>query len=185
MNRHQINALAIQHITLEQDFDVILGCQDSCIRIIQGSNLAMEIPVCAPVSTLVPLREHTGRREVPASIAYGTDIGSFGVVDIDGDGAHNEWVVPDPNLKSPVTCIKMHDLMRDGTDALILGRNDGRVEVHMFNMDAMNTETSAPYKMFSKDVGTYCGSRTIPPHLQLSLMNTCHIPYLLLGGESE
>jgi hypothetical protein len=52
MSRDQINALIIEHITRDTDYDVVLGCKDNCIRIIQGSQLAIEIPTLGPVSCI-------------------------------------------------------------------------------------------------------------------------------------
>lgn len=49
MCRDQINALVTEHISRDSDYDVILGCQDNCIRIVQGSNLVVEIPTNSSV----------------------------------------------------------------------------------------------------------------------------------------
>ena len=156
MSRHQINALIIEHITLEQDYDVILGCQDSCLRIIQGSQLAMEIPVVGAVSSIASMWEAVRARQGCVSVAYGTESGSIGLTDITGGGARNQWVLHDGIDKSAVNCMKVYDLVRDGTDSILVGRNDGRVEVFMFNMDSMNSDSGAPQKLFSKDVGEIC-----------------------------
>jgi hypothetical protein len=52
MSRDQINSLVIEHITRDNDYDVVLGCQDNCMRIIQGSQLAIEVPTLGPVTTV-------------------------------------------------------------------------------------------------------------------------------------
>lgn len=52
MCRDQINALAVAHISRDNDYDVVLACQDKCIRIVQGSTLVVEIPTKGPVTAL-------------------------------------------------------------------------------------------------------------------------------------
>lgn len=52
MCRDQINALAVEHISRDNDYDVILACQDKCIRVVQGSTLVVEIPTGGPVTAL-------------------------------------------------------------------------------------------------------------------------------------
>ena len=82
MCRHHINTLIIEHINSERDYDTILGCQDSCIRIIQGSNLAMEITVDAPVTSILSMGNVGKSLKVPKSIVYGTGTGAIGLLDV-------------------------------------------------------------------------------------------------------
>ena len=52
ISKDSINDLMIAKVTRDSDFDVVLGCQDSCIRILQNGNLFLEIPTDAPVTAL-------------------------------------------------------------------------------------------------------------------------------------
>ena len=52
MCRDLINALSVEHISRDNDYDVVLACQDKCIRIVQGSVLVVEIPTTGPVTAL-------------------------------------------------------------------------------------------------------------------------------------
>lgn len=52
MCRDQINALTVEHITRDTDYDVILACQDKCLRVVQGSTLVVEIPTLAPATAI-------------------------------------------------------------------------------------------------------------------------------------
>lgn len=52
MCRDLINALAVEHISRETDHDVILACQDNCLRIVQASSLIAEIPTTAPATAI-------------------------------------------------------------------------------------------------------------------------------------
>lgn len=52
MCRDQINALTVEHITRDTDYDAVLACQDKCLRIVQGSTLVVEIPTLAPATAI-------------------------------------------------------------------------------------------------------------------------------------
>ena len=52
MCRDQINALTVDHISRDTDYDVVLACQDKCLRIVQGSNLVAEIPTTGPATAV-------------------------------------------------------------------------------------------------------------------------------------
>jgi Bardet-Biedl syndrome 7 protein len=70
MSRDQINALTIDHISRDSDYDVILGCQDNCLRIVQGSNLVVEVPTSGPVTALTT----RGLFVLPLSLYIGVNI---------------------------------------------------------------------------------------------------------------
>lgn len=52
MCRDQINALTVEHISRDTDYDVVLACQDKCLRVVQGSSLVVEIPTAAPATAI-------------------------------------------------------------------------------------------------------------------------------------
>ena len=52
MCRDQINALTVDHISRDTDYDVVLACQDKCLRIVQGSSLVAEIPTTGPATAV-------------------------------------------------------------------------------------------------------------------------------------
>jgi hypothetical protein len=72
-------------------------------------------------------------------------------VNPDGNFAYM-WSMDDGTKRSPVTCVKMHDLLKDGTQQIIAGRDDGRVEV--FSPDAGGFVNRSQLG-FSKDLGEY------------------------------
>ena len=152
MCRHQINSLLVERVMSETDLDVVLGCQDSKIRLIQGSQLALEIPVLAPVSVVASMWEQSKAKQGHVSLLYGTETGALGVVDVGKKANKSLWQIHDGVEKSAITCLKVHDLLRDGCDAIMLGRNDGRLEVYVQNSDP-EAESPEPLKVFEKDFG--------------------------------
>lgn len=161
MSRDQINDLLVARISTDTDKDAVLACQDGVLRIVQGSKLVLEIPLGAPVQTLAHLHFDVagisrGTRE-QVGIVYGLENGTFGVISferIDNTLEHSVvWSIPD-DAKSPVTAIKVHDISKDhGTD-IIIGRDDGRVQIYSTGPDSgEGGNFELPSLVFSSELG--------------------------------
>lgn len=154
MCRHQINSLIVSNLYTDLSWDVLLGCQDSCIRIIPSGKDVREIPCSAPVTAMVSVPAPRNTSGV-VTVAYGTETGVLGAFDFlraEGSREQQKWLVTDGAAKSPINCIFVHDLMREGTESLLVGRNDGRIEVFVQDAEHMGDSTG-PMKVFSKEVG--------------------------------
>lgn len=151
MSRDQINSLIIDQVTRDSVYDTVLGCQDSCVRIVQGSTLALEIPTSAPVNVVASLFGDEPRfRKGPAQILAGLETGSVGLLQIQPNGENSHlWSIDDAK-KGAVTCIKAFDITKDGIFEVIVGRADGRVEV--FGNDPSG---GAPKLICGKDIGEH------------------------------
>jgi len=157
MCRHQINSILVEYITSDHNADVLLGCQDSCIRLIQGSQLIREIPVLSPVTALATIPTSSSPSPSPShssstSILYGTESGLLGTYDMTKSTQRSLWALHDGNEKSPINCICVHDLLREGAESMLIGRNDGRIEVYVSNAEQIG-ESNDPLKVFSREVG--------------------------------
>jgi hypothetical protein len=60
----------VAHVTRDNDFDTVLACQDSCIRIIHGSNLFLEIPTDSAVTALafMEIEADSSSMKVPTAL---------------------------------------------------------------------------------------------------------------------
>jgi Bardet-Biedl syndrome 7 protein len=172
MSMDKINAMRVENIIHDTSFDTILGCQDSCVRIINGSNLEMDIPTAAPVRSLSCKPRNF--IDTPGNyVIVGTDGGDITLISVtskrarkaaeDGgttfvDDYNYEWTIED-EAKSTVTCMLIGDVTRSGGDELIVAREDGRVEVYLQeinnNVDStpVGLESGQPRKVFSCDLG--------------------------------
>jgi hypothetical protein len=85
-------------------------------------------------------------------LIYGMESGNYGEVrlDIKADGSISHsflWTVDDPK-RSPISCMKLCDMTKSGIAEIILGHDDGRVEVY-----ARDEIGSRPKAVFSYDIG--------------------------------
>lgn len=151
----QINDLAVSHLTKENDFDAILACHDKYIRIVHGSQLYLEIPIINPVTAIWHLEMDSDSQvsmvSRPRYLLYGTSKGDIGLIQV-GTNASFEllWEVKDEEKKSEVTCITACDLNKDFVPEIIVGRDDGRLDVYKL---APENILVPPSKIFTRDVG--------------------------------
>lgn len=132
MSRDRVNCLFVDHISKDNDFDAVLACQDSCLRILQGSHLFMEIPTANAVTvTACTNGEDNSSRKGSSLITYGMEDGNFGTLQVNSSGHHNFiWQFEEQSKRSPINCMKLFDVTRDGYNEVIIGGDDGRLDIY-------------------------------------------------------
>jgi len=173
MSNDVINGLAVENVTRDSDYDVILACQDRCLRVVSDSRLSLEIPVSAPVTCVTTLtcQRANGVNSNPESTAdvgdakmkrgstciiYGLDSGGIGYCQVDRGGSiSGSWHLVDDGAEEPsaITCITIADLTKDGANEILVGRNDGRVEVYAQRSGAVGGLSLHPVRVFSASIG--------------------------------
>ena len=181
MCRDIINQMIVEHITNELDFDAIFACQDNCVRIVQGSTMILELPTVSAVTEVVI---NTGMSGLMLSnnntikksdvfgvtyLLYGMENGGMGMVMIQYNNPKTVtsitpiltystcWVLEDWQKKrlSSITALQVFDINKDQVNEIIVGRDDGRIEVYSqdncynANMKSFNS----PVLLFSREIG--------------------------------
>lgn len=143
-------------MTRDSDFDTVLGCQDSCIRIIHGSNLFLEIPTSSSVTALAFMEIESDVRSMkaPTALVYGLSTGALCLVQVCSNGEFTHiWTVEDAQQqqqRSSITSICVYDIDKDKAMEIVVGRDDGRVEVYKQQPESL---FAVPYMVFNKDIG--------------------------------
>jgi len=161
MANDRINDLVCEQITGARIFDAALACQDRMVRVVQGNELHYEAAMAGPVLTVDRYSNETansgtdtfggfGRMAADSSpdfaqndgrfreLVYGTENGIVGQLLLDIDEMRRGWVI-DPIVEGRrtksggVQCVSSHDITRDGVKDLMVGRDDGGVEVWSFD----------------------------------------------------
>lgn len=156
ISKDVINHLIIAHVTRDTDFDVVLACQDSSIRIIHTSNLFLEIPTDSPVTALAFMEIESDPSNIkgPTAIVYGLSTGVLGLVQVFSNGEYTHiWSIEDGEARNPITCISVYDIDKDKSLEIIVGRDDGRIEVFKQQPETL---FAVPYRVFNKDIGELC-----------------------------
>ena len=66
-------------------------------------------------------------------LLYGTDNGIIGTLKLNASGIRRGWQLP-PDRKGIINCIDTFDLTKDGVADIIIGRDDGSLQVYGFDL---------------------------------------------------
>ncbi|KAM4052916.1 BBSome complex member BBS7 isoform 1-T2 [Anomaloglossus baeobatrachus] len=109
----------------------ILACQDRVLRILEGSDLLYDIEVPGPPSVLaLSSGDGGGSGE---ELLYGTSDGKIGLIHIARDSPVPKWEIFNEKKRGGILCIDNFDIMGDGVKDILIGRDDGTVEVYGFD----------------------------------------------------
>eukprot|EP01038_Epipyxis_sp_PR26KG_P007245 gene7245-9877_t len=174
--KDQINDLIVAHVTRDSDYDAVLACRDSCIRIIHGSEKFVEIPTQSAVTAVAfsEIESDIKATKSPTALVYALETGVMGVVRIFPSGEYDYlWSIDDGIKRSPITCIALFDINKDKVNEIIVGRDDGRLEV--YKQDSILSE---PFKVFSKDIGESIRS------VECGFVNSSDFSEVIIAGYS-
>ncbi|XP_071846430.1 BBSome complex member BBS7-like isoform X1 [Apostichopus japonicus] len=124
-----------------QEVTPVLACQDRVLRVLNKSNMLYEFEVTGPPQSLALFSEEGG--EMGDEVLYGTTDGKIGLVHIDRTTPSLRWGVPNDKRLGGILCMDNFDMSGDGIEDLIVGRDDGTIEV--FGYD----EADEPIPKFS------------------------------------
>lgn len=112
----------------------ILACQDRVLRVLKGSELAYGIEVPGPPSVL-ELHNKDGGDEV----LYGTTDGKIGLIQVGECASAIKWEIDNDKKKGGILCLDTYDIIGDGVSDILVGRDDGTVEVYGFDSEGEPT----------------------------------------------
>lgn len=148
----RINALTVEHVSRDSEYDAVLGCRDRFVRIIQGSECVMEASVGGSVIALdryEDSRSGTNRASglKSQSLLFGTENGLLGVILLDGSTIRRGWMVKNGSAQGSVNCLANFDLTADGVKDVVVGRDDGNLQVFSFE-----SSSAEPTPSFERNV---------------------------------
>ncbi|XP_013079429.2 Bardet-Biedl syndrome 7 protein homolog isoform X1 [Biomphalaria glabrata] len=109
----------------------VLACQDRVLRVLQGSDVLYEAEVPGP-PVVVELFGNNGGDE-GNEILYGTSDGRIGLMQIGTLAPVHRWELPNMKRAGGVLCLDSYDITADGVLDLLVGRDDGQVEVYSYD----------------------------------------------------
>ncbi|MCJ8733779.1 hypothetical protein PDJAM_G00227570 [Pangasius djambal] len=115
----------------------VLACQDRVLRILQGSELLYDFEISGPPSVL-ELHNRDGGKD-GEEVLYGTADGKLGLVQLTHSAPVPKWEVDNEKKKGGVLCIDTFDILGDGVKDILVGRDDGTVEI--YGLDNSNEPT--------------------------------------------
>ncbi|KAL4641776.1 Bardet-Biedl syndrome 7 protein [Arapaima gigas] len=111
----------------------VLACQDRVLRVLKGSELSYAVEVPGP-PTVLELNNQDGGGK--GEVLYGTADGKLGLVKITESSPVQIWDIHNEKKKGGILCIDTFDIVGDGVREILVGRDDGTVEV--YGLDSTN-----------------------------------------------
>ncbi|XP_076319589.1 BBSome complex member BBS7-like isoform X2 [Tachypleus tridentatus] len=124
----KINDLVILPVDKVKTVMPVLACQDRVLRILKDSQCVCEVEVEGPPSALCLYQNDGG--PTGEEILYGTSDGKIGLVSLERFVPTHRWEIPNTKRSGGVVCMDNYDITANGVKDLIVGRNDGVVEVY-------------------------------------------------------
>ncbi|KAK3564971.1 hypothetical protein QTP86_032429 [Hemibagrus guttatus] len=106
----------------------VLACQDRVLRLLQGSELLYAFEISGPPSVL-ELHNKDGGMD-GEEVLYGTADGKLGLVQLSRSAPVPKWEVVNEKKKGGILCIDTFDILGDGVKDILVGRDDGTVEIY-------------------------------------------------------
>ncbi|XP_015717394.1 Bardet-Biedl syndrome 7 protein [Coturnix japonica] len=130
LSRDKINDVLCLPVDKVNCITPVLACQDRVLRVLQGSDLLYEVEVPGP-PTVLALHNGDGG-DSGEEIVYGTSDGKLGLIQITGSASVPKWEIENEKRRGGILCIDSFDILRDGVKELLVGRDDGVLEVYSF-----------------------------------------------------
>lgn len=134
--------------------DCILSCHDKCIRIIRDCDMILEIPTEFAV-TCTSILAYSGDNDL--YLLFGLESGQFGLVKINSSDENLSyeilWIMSDMDTveRASITCMKVFDISNSGIPSVIVGRDNGIIEVFSFASQSYDYKIS-PRLSFRHDI---------------------------------
>uniref|UniRef100_A0A3Q2IL64 Bardet-Biedl syndrome 7 n=1 Tax=Equus caballus TaxID=9796 RepID=A0A3Q2IL64_HORSE len=109
----------------------VLACQDRVLRVLQGSDVMYEIEVPGP-PTVLALHNGNGG-DSGEDLMFGTSDGKLGLIQITTSKPIHKWEIRNEKKRGGILCVDNFDIVGDGVKDLLVGRDDGMVEVYSFD----------------------------------------------------
>uniref|UniRef100_A0A8C8ZHU1 Bardet-Biedl syndrome 7 n=1 Tax=Prolemur simus TaxID=1328070 RepID=A0A8C8ZHU1_PROSS len=109
----------------------ILACQDRMLRVLQGSDVMHEVQISGP-PTVLALHNGNGG-DSGEDVLFGTSDGKLGLTQVTTPKPILKWQIQNEKKRGGILCIDSFDILGDGVKDLLVGRDDGMMEVYSFD----------------------------------------------------
>ncbi|CAJ0578829.1 unnamed protein product, partial [Mesorhabditis spiculigera] len=122
---HDVVVLTTEGAWGSRGFSAVLACNDSTIKVVEGSKVDYEIPINDIPYTLYLFNGDGGYNH--QMVLYGTKGGRLGLVEVPAGSGNVLWEI-ETSSASPITCMTSYALSGNTVPDVIIGKEDGFVE---------------------------------------------------------
>nr|CDP96655.1 BMA-OSM-12 [Brugia malayi] len=136
----------------------IIACNDKTIKVIEGSKLSYEIGLNDIPNVLHLFMNDGGFNK--QKVLYGTKDGHLGLVDLSPETGTLIWEIPTKNA-STITCICCYPMTNGSTPNIIIGKEDGLIELYVVDSTDKATFCQS-YQCEDSVLNVQCGRVSSP-----------------------
>ncbi|KAK6102274.1 hypothetical protein QQG55_7810 [Brugia pahangi] len=136
----------------------IIACNDKTIKVIEGSKLSYEIGLNDIPNVLHLFMNDGGFNK--QKVLYGTKDGHLGLVDLSSETGTLIWEIPTKNA-STITCICCYPMTNGSTPNIIIGKEDGLIELYVVDSTDKATFCQS-YQCEDSVLNVQCGRVSSP-----------------------
>lgn len=126
-----------------------LGCADRYLRVVRGSHQVAQAKLPDIISTV---EERSAGPGGVTQIMYGLRSGSAGLVRVAADGKVSPgWAIRD-RRRGLVTCLRNVDITGDGVEEVVVGHDDGYLEVYSVDGQSREPEVRSSEQMANEAI---------------------------------
>jgi len=117
----------------QKPFTPVLACNDKVLRVLKNCTLFYEVELPGAPSCLTEYIPHEDI-STEYQVVYGTMDGKIGHVMLSEKQPVYKWELPNSKNLGGISCLSHYDVTGDGMDDLLIGREDGNVEVYSYDV---------------------------------------------------
>jgi len=157
---NKIHDMVLSRTTAQMDMNAVLACHDRCIRLMEADAPVYLCQVPGAPNALLNFVKTAKDFNYGPQVLYGTLNGQMGCVELDRTEGRVLWNLEDS--KASVTCLALGDMSGRGSNELIIGREDGLVEIHGFDQASGEMLLQASYNVGETITGVKTGFPRAP-----------------------
>jgi len=152
-------------VSMSSDPTSVLACGDRALRIIDGQEMCYKAALEDTPTCIAAYNENDG------SILYGTVGGKVGLLELARNEHEDRWLVSKEPAQANVSCISSYDLNGNGVRDILVGRDDGVVEVMRISFADDYPETIYT-TTFPSAITSILGGRVLNPSVDELIVTT-------------
>eukprot|EP00753_Platysulcus_tardus_P008396 PLAT15951.1.p1 GENE.PLAT15951.1~~PLAT15951.1.p1 ORF type:complete len:726 (+),score=440.69 PLAT15951.1:25-2202(+) len=139
MSPDRINSLTCSYLTRETELDVVLACEDRCVRVLAAGELLYNAVLPGAATVVYPYLESgdrafgSARDGVSRTVITGLRSGMLAALHLDTEAVARGWTVDEERRTATVNSVAAYDLTGDDKADIIVGRDDGLLQVYGFD----------------------------------------------------
>ncbi|KAK9870809.1 hypothetical protein WA026_009769 [Henosepilachna vigintioctopunctata] len=111
----------------------LIACEGRMIRVLEHGRVTISMEVESAPTILYILEQDEEK-----TVLFGTIDGRIGILDVKSLQGFERWLITSEKNRSSISCIDSYDLTGDSNRNIIIGKQDGNIEIYNINISDPN-----------------------------------------------